>query len=83
LPSSRANYTQKKGEGQPESRHGRGYLQQQHPPQSSPRQQHFSQQQASPEQVQEHAFSAWTTTGLRKANGRMARTMDLKVMGRG
>jgi len=40
------------------------------------------QQQVSPQQVQEHAFWAWTATLLRKANGKIARAMDLKIMKR-
>jgi hypothetical protein len=55
-------------------------LQQQQPPHTSPLQQHFSQQHTSPQQVQEHPLSAWTGTGFRNANGRMARAMDLNVM---
>jgi hypothetical protein len=57
-------------------------LQQQHPPQSSPLQQHFSQQQLSPQQSQ-HGSAAMPCglafAGLR-TNGNTARTMDDSFM---
>lgn len=53
--------------------------QQQQPPQSSPLQQHFSQQQLSPQQLQRHS-SAWAAGGRAfrdvRRNGKAARTND-------
>jgi hypothetical protein len=60
---------------------GEAYLpQQQHPPQSSPRQQHFSQQQAVPQCGQQSA--AFIGAGLAMRKGNRVRAMDLKVMAR-
>jgi hypothetical protein len=53
-------------------------LQQQQPPQSSPRQQHFSQQHAVPQCGQQSA--AFVGAGLATKNANKVQAMDLKIM---